>query len=107
LNRIIRNLCIFTVATVGGGLAGVALELAAPSPNRMQGLGILLLLASPLAANLVLRGVCVARLPDAALRRVGVVLGLWLYRRGGTTNRGQRAPSGGDSGRTIHSVSLD
>ena len=42
---------------MGCGYAGIALDRLAPPANPMQGLGARVWLASPLAANLILRGV--------------------------------------------------
>lgn len=51
----IRNIVIFSAVAVGGGFVGAALDKANPPADSMQGLGVLLWLVSPLAANLLLR----------------------------------------------------
>ncbi|HEU5103685.1 MAG TPA: CPBP family intramembrane glutamic endopeptidase [Roseiflexaceae bacterium] len=53
--RTIRNLVIFTLVTAGAGFVGIGLDRLAPPPDPMQGLGALVWLVSPLAANLLLR----------------------------------------------------
>ncbi len=53
--RTIRNLVIFTVVTLSCGFVGIALDRLSPPPTPMQGLGALVWLVSPLAANLILR----------------------------------------------------
>jgi len=55
MNKIIRNLIIFTVVTLGAGFLGIALDRAVPSGDPQQGLGILLWLVAPLATGLLLR----------------------------------------------------
>ena len=55
MNKISRNLIIFSVVTFGGGWVGVAVDQVAPGPNPMQGLGVLIWLTSPLVAVLLLR----------------------------------------------------
>ena len=57
MNKITRNLIIFSVVTFGGGWLGVAIDRVAPGPTPMQGLGALVWLISPLLANLLLRAV--------------------------------------------------
>lgn len=51
----IRNIVIFSVVAVSGGFVGMALDRLNPPADTMQGLGILVWLISPLAANLLLR----------------------------------------------------
>ena len=53
--RTIRNLVIFTVVALGCGFVGFALDRLSPPQDPMQGLGALIWLVSPLAANLILR----------------------------------------------------
>lgn len=53
--RIVRNVIIFSGVAVGGGFLGLALDRLEPPADPMQGLGALLWLISPLAANLLLR----------------------------------------------------
>ena len=53
--RTIRNLVIFTVVALGCGFVGFALDRLSPPQDSMQGLGALIWLVSPLAANLILR----------------------------------------------------
>lgn len=55
MKKQIRNLIIFSVVSVGGGFLGLALDRLDPPADPMQGLGVLLWLASPLLANLLLR----------------------------------------------------
>lgn len=55
MNKRIRNIVIFSVVSIGGGFLGIALDKMNPSGDPMQGLGVLLWLVSPLAANLLLR----------------------------------------------------
>lgn len=55
--RTIRNLVIFTIVTLSCGFVGVALDRLSPPTDPMQGLGALVWLVSPLAANLILRAV--------------------------------------------------
>lgn len=55
MNKTLRNLIIFTVVAIGGGFLGIALDRLSPPPDPMQGLGVLVWLVSPLAANLLLR----------------------------------------------------
>ncbi len=54
-NQIIRNLVIFSIVAVGGGFVGIVLDRLDPPQDPMQGLGALIWLVSPLAANLLLR----------------------------------------------------
>ncbi len=53
--RTIRNLVIFTIVTLSCGFVGIALDRLSPPQDPMQGLGALVWLVSPLAANLILR----------------------------------------------------
>ena len=53
--RTIRNLIIFALVAVGGGFLGMAVDSLQPPADPMQGLGALIWLVSPLAANLLLR----------------------------------------------------
>ena len=53
--RTIRNLVIFTVVSLSCGFVGIALDRLSPPQDPMQGLGALVWLVSPLAANLLLR----------------------------------------------------
>ncbi len=55
--RTIRNIIIFTVVTLSCGFVGIALDRLSPPQDPMQGLGALVWLVSPLAANLLLRWV--------------------------------------------------
>lgn len=55
MNKIKRNLLIFTVATLGIGWLGIALDRAAEIQNPQEGLGILFWLVTPLAVGLGLR----------------------------------------------------
>jgi membrane protease YdiL (CAAX protease family) len=55
--RTIRNLVIFAIVALGCGFVGIALDRLSPPQNPMQGLGALVWLSSPLAANLILRAV--------------------------------------------------
>jgi membrane protease YdiL (CAAX protease family) len=55
--RTIRNLVIFTIVTLSCGFVGLALDRLSPPADPMQGLGALVWLISPLAANLILRAV--------------------------------------------------
>ena len=55
MNKISRNLIVFSVVTFGGGWLGVAVDQVAPGPTPLQGLGALLWLVSPLVAVLLLR----------------------------------------------------
>jgi membrane protease YdiL (CAAX protease family) len=55
MNKTIRNLILFTVATLGAGFLGVALDKAVPSRDTQGTLGMLLWLATPLATALLLR----------------------------------------------------
>jgi hypothetical protein len=54
-HRTVRNLLIFTIVTLSCGFIGIALDRLSPPPDPMQGLGVLVWLVSPLAANLILR----------------------------------------------------
>ncbi len=56
MNKSIRNLIIFGIISMGGGFLGITLDRLSPPEDPMQGLGALLWLISPLAANLLLRG---------------------------------------------------
>jgi len=47
MNKIIRNLSIFSVVTLSAGFVGLALDQAAPSGDPQPGLGILLWLVAP------------------------------------------------------------
>jgi hypothetical protein len=53
--RAIRNIIIFTVVSLSCGFVGMALDRLSPPQDPMQGLGALVWLVSPLAANLLLR----------------------------------------------------
>jgi membrane protease YdiL (CAAX protease family) len=53
--RTVRNLVIFALVTAGARFAGIGLDRLAPPTDPMQGLGALVWLVSPLAANLLLR----------------------------------------------------
>jgi membrane protease YdiL (CAAX protease family) len=53
--RTIRNLVIFTIVALSCGFVGLALDRISPPQDPMQGLGALIWLVSPLAANLILR----------------------------------------------------
>jgi membrane protease YdiL (CAAX protease family) len=55
MNKSIRDMIIFCVVALGGGFLGIALDRLSPPQNPMQGLGALVWLVSPLAANLLLR----------------------------------------------------
>lgn len=55
MKKQIRNLIIFAVATLGCGFVGMFLDRLVPAEDPMKGLGVLLWLATPLAANLLLR----------------------------------------------------
>ncbi|NTV37459.1 MAG: CPBP family intramembrane metalloprotease [Anaerolineaceae bacterium] len=55
MNKTIRNIIIFAVVTVGGGFLGYAINTQYQPQDPMQSLGVLIWLASPLAANLLLR----------------------------------------------------
>lgn len=53
--RTIRNLVIFAIVSLSCGFIGLALDRLSPPADPMQGLGALVWLVSPLAANLILR----------------------------------------------------
>ena len=53
--RAIRNLVIFSVVALSCGFVGITLDRLSPPQDPMQGLGALVWLVSPLAANLLLR----------------------------------------------------
>lgn len=55
MSKSIRNLVIFTVVAWGSGFLGIAIDRLDPPQNPMEGLGALIWLISPLAANLLLR----------------------------------------------------
>ncbi len=55
MNRSIRNVLIFCVATLGGGFLGAAVDRWVSPADSMQGPGTLLWLVSPLLAVLLLR----------------------------------------------------
>ena len=55
MNKIIRNLSIFSLVAVGGGFLGMALDRLEPPQDTMQGLGALVWLTSPLVTILLLR----------------------------------------------------
>lgn len=55
MNKSIRNIVIFSLVTVGCGFLGIAVDRLNPPQDPMQGLGVLIWLVSPLAANLLLR----------------------------------------------------
>ncbi len=55
MNKQKRNIIIFAIIAVGGGFLGLFLDSLAPPADPMQGLGVLLWLVSPLAANILLR----------------------------------------------------
>jgi len=55
MNKSIRNIIIFSIVSIGFGFLGIALDRINPPSDPMQGLGVLLWLVSPLAANLLLR----------------------------------------------------
>ncbi len=55
VNKTTRNLIIFTLATLGGGFLGMALDKVAPSPDPQQSLGALLWLITPLLTFILLR----------------------------------------------------
>ena len=53
--RAIRNLIIFAIVSLSCGFVGITLDRLSPPQDPMQGLGALVWLVSPLAANLLLR----------------------------------------------------
>lgn len=55
MNKSVRNLIIFTVATLSGGFVGIGLDKLNPPQDPMQGLGALIWLITPLATCLLLR----------------------------------------------------
>jgi len=55
VSRPLRNLIIFSVASLSGGFVGIALDQLAPPANRMEGLGVLVWLVTPLLTNILLR----------------------------------------------------
>lgn len=55
MNKSVRNLIIFTVATLSGGFVGIGLDRLNPPQDPMQGLGVLIWLITPLATCLLLR----------------------------------------------------
>jgi membrane protease YdiL (CAAX protease family) len=55
--QILRNLVIFTVAALGIGWLGIALDKATGASNPQEGLGILLWILVPMGTGLVLRAV--------------------------------------------------
>ncbi len=55
MNKIVRNIIIFTVLAVGGGFLGILVNQLTGATDPMQGLGALIWLVMPLAANLGLR----------------------------------------------------
>ncbi|MFN8443151.1 MAG: CPBP family intramembrane glutamic endopeptidase [Caldilineaceae bacterium] len=55
MNQKLRNLIIFAAVALGGGFVGMAIDRLNPPTDPMQGVGVLIWLASPLAANLLLR----------------------------------------------------
>lgn len=55
MNKTVRNLIIFAVATAGGGFVGIGLDRLHPPQDPMQGLGALVWLITPLATGLLLR----------------------------------------------------
>ena len=55
MGKSIRNLVIFSIVAVGCGFVGIAVNRLTPTEDPMQGLGALVWLVSPLAANLLLR----------------------------------------------------
>jgi membrane protease YdiL (CAAX protease family) len=55
MSKTLRNLIIFTVATLSAGFLGLALDKVAPSPDPQERLGMLIWLVTPLAATLLLR----------------------------------------------------
>lgn len=55
MNKIARNLLLFSVVTLGAGWIGIALDRAAENQNPQEGPGILLWLTLPLIAALALR----------------------------------------------------
>jgi membrane protease YdiL (CAAX protease family) len=54
--KITRNLVIFSLVVVLCGWAGVGINRLVPTPDPMQSLGVLVWLAAPLVAVLILRG---------------------------------------------------
>ena len=55
MKKPIRNLFIFAVVTLGCGFLGMFLDRLVAPEDPMQGLGVLLWLVAPLAANVLLR----------------------------------------------------
>ena len=55
MNKTIRNLVIFSIAALGCGFLGLAVDSASPPPDPMQGLGVLLWMLLPLLAVILLR----------------------------------------------------
>ena len=55
MNKSIRNILLFAAVTFGCGFIGNAINNLYQPPDPMQSLGVLIWLASPLAANLLLR----------------------------------------------------
>jgi membrane protease YdiL (CAAX protease family) len=55
MNKIVRNLIVFTAVTLGTGFLGIVLDRALSNGDPQQGLGILLWLVAPLAAVGLLR----------------------------------------------------
>lgn len=55
--RTVRNLVLFAIVSLTCGFVGLALDRLSPPRDPMQGLGALVWLVSPLAANLILRAV--------------------------------------------------
>jgi hypothetical protein len=68
MNRQIRNLVIFSIISIGAGFIGIGIDRLSPPSDPMQGLGVLIWLASPLAINLILRAFGGDKWADLGLR---------------------------------------
>jgi membrane protease YdiL (CAAX protease family) len=55
MNKSIRNIILFTLATFGGGFVGYAIDQVVPSPDPQQSLGALIWLITPLLTTILLR----------------------------------------------------
>lgn len=55
MNKSIRNIIIFAIASIGGGFLGIYVDSLNPPQDTMQGLGVLIWLVTPLLTNILLR----------------------------------------------------